>query len=98
MPRHHAGRELFSGEAEICRTFFIDPEGVGRHHSKAVDVRAIEVWHVDGCHDVPREYPSESAFERHGLLAQWGHGEMLMEDGLGFLFRQDLEKLFLFHQ
>jgi hypothetical protein len=36
--------------------------------------------------------------ERHTLFAQRGHGDVLLEDGLGFLFRQYVEKLFLFHE
>jgi hypothetical protein len=37
-------------------------------------------------------------FKRHALLAQRADGGVPMEDGLGFLFRQYMEKLFLFHQ
>jgi hypothetical protein len=35
--------------------------------------------------------------ERHALT-QRRHGDVLMENGLGFLFRQYVEKLVLFHQ
>jgi hypothetical protein len=36
--------------------------------------------------------------ERHALLTQRRHGDVLMEYGLGFFLRQDVEKLFLFHE
>jgi hypothetical protein len=36
--------------------------------------------------------------ERHALLTQRRHADVLMEDGFGFFLRQYVEKLFLSHE
>jgi hypothetical protein len=89
---------VFIGEAQMGGAFLVHTKRVGGDDGKPIDIRAVEIRHIDGRHDITGQYATKTALEWHALLTQGDHEEVLMEDGLGFLFRQYVEKLFLFHQ
>jgi hypothetical protein len=43
---------MLMAEAQLSGGFLVHPEGVGGDDRKAIDVRAVKIWYVDGGHDV----------------------------------------------
>ncbi len=90
---HESGREHFVVESQRARRFLHGAERVLRLHREAVDIGAIEPWHVDVRRDVSGEHAAESLRERNEFLAQRSEPQVLAKLCGGLVARNDVQEL-----